>query len=126
MGPIKIKGKKKVFYTDETLLTHILTNLISNAFKYSAGKPNPHIIISYLENEIEIEVTDFGIGIPEDEIQYLFTSFFRASNTNTIIGSGLGLAIVKQFTDFLNGKIELQTKENFGTKIKLIFPYEQN
>lgn len=123
---IKIKGKKKVFYTDETLLTHILTNLISNAFKYSAGKPNPHIIISYLENEIEIEVTDFGIGIPEDEIQYLFTSFFRASNTTTIIGSGLGLTIIKQFTLFLKGKIELKSKENFGTTIKLNFPYEQN
>lgn len=123
---IKIKGKKQVFHTDETLLTHILTNLICNAFKYSAGKPNPLIIICYLENEIEIEVTDFGIGIPEDEIQYLFTSFFRASNTTTIIGSGLGLTIVKQFTVFLNGKIELKSKENFGTTIKLNFPYEQN
>lgn len=123
---IKIKGKKQVFHTDETLLTHILTNLISNAFKYSAGKPKPLLIITYLENEIAIEVIDYGIGIPENEIQYLFTSFFRASNTNTIIGSGLGLAIVKQFTVFLNGKIELKSKENFGTTIKLIFPYEQN
>lgn len=123
---IKIKGRKQVFQTDETLLTHILTNLISNAFKYSAGKPNPLISISYLKNEIEIEVTDFGIGIPEDEIQYLFTSFFRASNTSTIIGSGLGLTIVKQFTVFLNGKVELRSKENFGTTIKLNFPYEQN
>ncbi|MDI1304093.1 MAG: ATP-binding protein, partial [bacterium] len=121
-----IKGKKQVFHTDETLLTHILTNLISNAFKYSTGKSNPLLVITYLENEIEIEVTDFGIGIPENEIQYLFTSFFRASNTSTIIGSGLGLAIVKQFTVFLNGKIELKSKENFGTTIKLIFPYEQN
>jgi PAS domain S-box-containing protein len=123
---IKIKGKKQVFHTDETLLTHILTNLICNAFKYSAGKPDPLIIICYLENEIEIEVTDFGIGIPKDEIQYLFTSFFRASNTTNIIGSGLGLTIVKQFTVFLNGKIELKSKENFGTTIKLNFPYEQN
>jgi PAS domain S-box-containing protein len=123
---IKIKGKKQVFHTDETLLTHILTNLISNAFKYSAGKSNPLIIVSYLEKEIEIDIIDFGIGIPENEIQYLFTSFFRASNTTTIIGSGLGLVIVKQFTVFLNGKIELKSKENFGTTIKLIFPYEQN
>ncbi len=123
---IKIEGKKQVFQTDETLLTHILTNLISNAFKYSEGKPDPFIIICYLENEIEIEVTDFGIGIPEDEIQYLFTSFFRASNTTTIIGSGLGLIIAKQFTVFLNGKIELKSKENVGTTIKLNFPYEQN
>jgi PAS domain S-box-containing protein len=118
-------GKKKIFFIDETLIVHILTNLISNAFKYSIGTSDPLLIITYLENEIEIQVVDYGIGIPEDEIQHLFTSFFRASNTNTIIGSGLGLAIVKQFTELLKGTIELKTKEGFGTKVKLTFPYEQ-
>lgn len=122
---VETKGMKKKFFTDETLMIHILTNLISNAFKYSVGKSNPLLSITYLEKEIEIEVIDYGIGIPQKEIQYLFTSFFRASNTSTIIGSGLGLAIVKQFTEFLNGTIELKTKENRGTTVKLTFPYEQ-
>ena len=97
---IKIKGKKQVFHTKETLLTHILSNFISNAFKYSEGKSNSLVIISYLVKRIEIEVTDFGIGIPENGIQHLFTSFFRASDTATIICSGLGSTIVKQFTVF--------------------------
>lgn len=122
---LEIEGKKQVLFTDETLMVHILTNLISNAFKYSENRRNPGLNIEYLEKEILIEVIDYGIGIPENEIQHIFTSFFRASNTSTIMGSGLGMPIVKQFTDFLNGKIELKTKENFGTKIKLIFPYEQ-
>lgn len=117
-------GERKIFFTDETLLVHILTNLISNAFKYSVGKANPVLQITYLEKEIEIQVIDYGIGIPQKEIQHLFTSFFRASNTSTIIGSGLGLVIVKQFTEFLNGTVELNTKENYGTTIKLTFPYE--
>lgn len=122
---LEIEGEKQVLFTDETLMVHILTNLISNAFKYSENRRNPGLNIEYLEKEILIEVIDYGIGIPENEIQHIFTSFFRASNTSTIMGSGLGMPIVKQFTDFLNGKIELKTKENFGTKIKLIFPYEQ-
>ncbi|MDI5948977.1 PAS domain-containing protein [Flavobacterium yafengii] len=122
---LEIEGKKQVLFTDETLMVHILTNLISNAFKYSENRRNPGLNIEYLEKEILIEVIDYGIGIPENEIQHIFTSFFRASNTSTIMGSGLGMPIVKQFTDFLNGRIELKTKENFGTKIKLIFPYEQ-
>ena len=122
---VKIKGEKHFFITDEILMTHILTNLINNAFKYSKGKPDPLLLITYLEKELEIEVIDFGIGIPENDIQYVFTSFFRASNTTAITGSGLGLAVVKQFTDFLNGKIELKTQENIGTRIKLIFPYEK-
>ena len=118
------KGVKKIFYTDESLIVHILTNVINNAFKYSVGKPDPELIITYLESTIEIQVIDYGLGIPKKDIPNLFTSFFRASNTNSIIGSGLGLVIVKQFTEFLNGTVELKTKENFGTTIKLTFPYE--
>jgi PAS domain S-box-containing protein len=119
------KGKRKTLYSDESLLIHILTNLINNAFKYSLGKANPCLIINYLENKLEIEIIDYGIGVPEDEVKHLFTSFFRASNTNTITGSGLGLVIVKQFTRFLSGTIELKSKENDSTTIKLQFPYEQ-
>ena len=122
---VQIKGKRKSVYTDETLITHILTNVISNAFKYSVGRASPLLVLTYLEREIEIEVTDYGIGIPRNEVKNLFTSFFRASNTTTIIGSGLGLAIVKQFTEFLNGNIKLKSKENYGTTIKLTYPYEQ-
>ena len=105
---IEIIGKKKPFFTDESLLVHILTNLISYAFKYSVSKSNPELVIDYYENEIEIQVIDYGIGIPEKEVKHIFTSFFRASNTSNIIGSGLGLAIVKQFTTFLKGNIELK------------------
>lgn len=119
------KGERQTLYSDESLLTHILTNLINNAFKYSVGKASPCLIINYLENIVEIEIIDYGIGIPEHEVQHLFTSFYRASNTTTILGSGLGLVIVKQFTHFLNGTIELKTKENNGTIIKLQFPYEK-
>lgn len=122
---LTVIGDEKPFYSDESLLIHILTNLISNAFKYSKGKPSPTLSIQYLEHHIQIEIIDFGIGIPQEDVPQLFTSFFRASNTNTIVGSGLGLTIVKQFTEFLKGTIELKTKENEGTKITLQFPYEQ-
>jgi signal transduction histidine kinase len=122
---LSLAGTKKHFLTDETLMLHIITNLISNAFKYSENKPEPQITIKYLSTEIQIEIEDHGIGIPEKDIQNLYTSFFRAKNTSTIKGSGLGLVIVKQFTEFLNGRITLNSKENIGTTIILNFPYEQ-
>lgn len=121
---ITIIGKKQQIITDESLLIHIITNLVSNAFKYSTNKKEPELLITYLDTKIQIEVVDFGIGIPSGEIQYLFTSFFRATNTSTIVGSGLGLTIVKQFSDLLNGKLSIKSKENFGTTITLILPYE--
>lgn len=118
-------GSSKPVQSDTSLLIHVFINLLNNAFKYSKGKPNPVLKISYMEKNIQIEVIDYGIGIPDQEIKNLFKSFFRASNTTTIVGSGLGLTIVKQFTRMLKGKIELKTKENSGTKITITFPYEQ-
>jgi PAS domain S-box-containing protein len=118
------KGEKRSIYSDELLLIQILINLIDNAFKYSTGKASPSLQISYLQNGIEMELIDYGVGVPEHEVKQLFTSFFRATNTVTIQGSGLGLSIVKEFTSLLNGTIELKTKENIGTTIKLKFPYE--
>lgn len=120
-----IEGQPKMINTDTSLLIHIFTNLLNNAFKYSKGKQNPLVRINYLKEKIQVEVIDYGIGIPEQDVKNLFKSFFRASNTSTIIGSGLGLTIVKQFTRLLKGKIKLKTKENSGTKITLTFPYEQ-
>jgi PAS domain S-box-containing protein len=122
---LQVTGEKRILFTDETLMLHITTNLIGNAFKYSQNRPEPQITIRYLEKEINIEILDYGIGIPKKDIQNLFTSFFRAKNTSTIKGSGLGLAIVKQFTEFLNGKITLKSEENLGTTITLNFPYDQ-
>jgi PAS domain S-box-containing protein len=120
---IEIKGRQQAVITDETLLIHILTNIINNAFKYSVNKPNPKLIITYLDTKIKIEVIDYGIGIPRREIQHLFTSFFRATNTSTIVGSGLGLTIVKQFTNLLNGEISIISKKDCGTTLTLYFPY---
>lgn len=121
---ITTEGEKQKIVTDETLLTHITTNIINNAFKYSTNKSHPKLIISYLNTKIKIEIIDYGIGIPSKEIQHLFTSFFRATNTSTIVGSGLGLTIVKQFIDLLNGEISIKSKENFGTTVTLFLPYE--
>lgn len=111
---------------DESLLTHILNNLISNAFKYSVGSENPIININYLENHFKIEIIDYGIGIPELETKHLFQSFYRGSNTSTIKGSGLGLIIAKQFTELLNGSISITSKVNEITTATLLIPFKQN
>src|SRR3989339_240018 len=104
---------------DELLFMHVLTNIISNAFKYSKGSPNPEISISYKDNTAFISIIDFGIGIPEDEIEKVFHSFYRASNTQTYQGSGLGLSVAKQFMEIHGGKIKLESSLNKGTKVIL-------
>ena len=110
--------------SDERLLIHILTNLISNAFKYSKDCSNPKLKINFMENSYKIEVIDYGIGILPDENKHLFKSFFRGSNTANIKGSGLGLIVAKQFTELLNGNIAINSSSE-NTIVVLEFPYYQ-
>jgi PAS domain S-box-containing protein len=121
---ISFNGNLKTFVSDESLLTHILTNMINNAFKYSEGKPSPELKIKFHDNQIEFEVKDYGVGVPKDELPNLFHSFYRASNTTNIKGSGLGLVIAKQFTELLNGKIFAESVEFKGATFTIEFPYE--
>lgn len=119
------KNKRKV-QIDEVFFTYILTNIISNAFKYSEGEKNPELTIHNKQDCIQIEVSDYGIGVPEDEIDKLFNSFYRASNTSTIPGSGLGLVVAKQFMELHGGSINLESKLGVGSKVTLTFPYAES
>jgi len=104
------------------LFTHVLTNIISNAFKYSSGSDNPELIISELPGKVEIRVVDKGIGIPEDELEKVFNSFYRATNTISYMGSGLGLVVAKQFMELHNGTIALESELGKGTTVILSLP----
>lgn len=119
---IKEEITDKEVAADELLFMHVLTNIISNAFKYSRDCPNPQLSISYKDNKAFISIEDFGIGIPEDEIEKVFHSFYRASNTITYQGSGLGLSIAKQFMELHGGKITLTSTLNKGTTVTLCLP----
>jgi PAS domain S-box-containing protein len=84
---------------DPKLLRQILTNLLTNAIKYSLSESNIDLNLKVEELELIFEVKDHGIGIPVDDLNKLFTTFHRATNTGNIQGTGLGLAIVKKCVD---------------------------
>lgn len=110
---------------DELLFSHVITNIISNAYEYSTNtSKSPEIDFTYDEDlgMVKICMKDYGIGIPKDEINHVFDSFYRASNTQNIKGSGLGLIICKQFTEKMNGSIELESELNKGTLVKILLP----
>lgn len=121
---LEITGTEREIETDERLLIHILTNLISNAFKYSKDCANPELKIQFLKDRYNISIVDYGIGILPEENKHLFKSFFRGSNTANIKGSGLGLIVAKQFTELLNGVISIKSSDE-NTIVELEFPYSQ-
>lgn len=107
--------------SDKKLLDHALINLLSNAVKYSARDTTVSLkLIEIGDGQIEITIADQGIGIPEEDLDRIFESFFRSSNTGTIEGTGLGMAIVKKSIDALGGTINIDSKVNYGTKIRII------
>ncbi|MDE3236021.1 MAG: PAS domain S-box protein [Bacteroidota bacterium] len=108
---------------DEAKVIHVLDNLISNAFKYSVGRLSPELSIQFDATKVKIEIRDHGIGIPNDEHDKLFNSFFRARNVNNIEGTGLGLVIAKNFIDFHGGNIYFSSEENRGTSFAITLPY---
>ena len=115
-----------VIKTDSRLFHIIVSNLVTNAVKYLV--PNGTLVFSYqlIGEQLQIVVADNGIGIPESELDNLFTKFFRASNARShqTEGTGLGLYVVKQSVELLGGTITVDSKENEGARFVIILPVQ--
>lgn len=107
---------------DRKLMRHILTNLLSNAINYSPHGGDIILSLTQHKDEIELQIQDSGIGIPEESRATLFESFVRGSNVGNISGTGLGLAIVKKSVDLHQGKIECHSVIGEGTTFIIHLP----
>ena len=106
----------------------IFSNIIGNAFKYTPKDSTARIEI-YSETTskgVVYYVKDNGIGIPTQEVNSIFLNFHRASNSQDHYGKGNGLYIVKKILDSINGNINIMSKLDKGTKVRLFFPYPTN
>lgn len=117
----EILGEPSCISLDVKLLTHSLSNLVSNAFKYSTGNKNPQLTINFKPKELLVSVKDYGIGIPESELSYLFQPFFRANNVTEIKGTGLGLNIAKEYIELNKGRITAASTLGKGSCFEIAF-----
>ncbi len=108
--------------TDRRLLEHICLNLIGNAIKYSPAGSQVVVNATREGSELVLAVTDFGIGIPESDLQRVFNPFHRGANVGSRSGSGLGLPIVKQCVEALGGTIQTDSRVNQGTTFTVRLP----
>lgn len=116
------RGAHDLITADKTMLRNILTNLLSNATKYSPDDRNVHLTTESDDVRTVVTVKDFGLGIPAEEQRHLFERFFRAKNAATIQGTGLGLHIIKKYLDLMGGSIEFTSELNVGTTFTVILP----
>ena len=119
-----IDGEKRTQLADPLLLRHVFLNLISNAIKYSVGyEENPVVEIDFKSEYLQVNIIDFGMGIPDAGIPNLFKSFYRASNSLNIAGTGLGLVIVKQLLEIHKGKVKVKQNKPTGSIFSVELPY---
>jgi signal transduction histidine kinase len=109
---------------DEKLLRHILTNLISNASKYSPRGSQIWICLMYESDTLTFQVKDEGIGISKSEQTQLFDTFYRGANVSHVQGTGLGLSIVKRCVDAYGGNITIESEMGVGSTFTVSLPYE--
>jgi len=111
---VDIKGKiPRYIETDPTRLKQILTNLVGNAVKYSTNGSQVKMIVSYVNQDLKVDVYDTGIGINLNRHVSIFEPFSQAddSHSRSYGGAGLGLSISKKLAQLLGGNVELITSE---------------
>ncbi len=112
------------FDADENEMEIIFNNLLSNAIKYNKEEGEVSITIKSDHEKLIIIVEDTGIGMNEEEMNGLFQEFVRIKNSKTknISGSGLGLSIVRKIVEEYNGKVNVESKSDKGSKFTISMP----
>lgn len=109
--------------SDERKISQVLLNLIGNSIKFTpSGEIN--LYLKSNDKNVVIEVSDTGVGIPDDKLESVFEAYSQAddSDTRKYGGSGLGLNICKNFIEGLGGSIELESTEGTGTTFRCHIP----
>lgn len=121
---IEHKTTPAIITANRTILTEMIYNLCDNAIKYN--KENGKVVIEVFKKDgsVVLTVSDTGIGIPTEHLDRIFERFYRVdkSHSKQIGGTGLGLSIVKHAADYIGASVSVESRENVGTKITIVFP----
>ena len=121
---VSIYGESSDTYADQNRVSQVIINLVSNAVKYTPEHGIIKIFISEDKQFVRLSVSDNGIGIPEDELPYVFERFYRADKSRNRMtgGSGIGLAIVKSIVTAHGGMVEADSHLNEGSRFVVKLP----
>ncbi len=117
-------SKPMFIYGDPGRINQVITNIMSNAMKYSDEGTAINIRLKEKGDTYRLEIEDNGIGMPKEALERIFDRFYRVdkARSRAMGGNGLGLAIAKEIMDAHNGNIEVRSELGKGTTMTLIFP----
>lgn len=121
---VSLSNGNQTILGNKTLIYRALFNIVENAIKYNKQYGEIAIFTQTQNDTIIINISDTGIGIDDNEIQYIFEPFYRVdkSRSRETAGSGLGLSIVKTIIEKHHGNIYIQSEKDIGTSFKIILP----
>lgn len=110
-------------YVDPEMWERIILNLVSNAFKYS-NDGTIKVTVREVDQELQVTISDTGVGIPEDQLEKIFDRFHRVENTQgrSQEGTGIGLAMVKELVRIHHGTIKVSSLPGKGSVFNLSIP----
>ena len=119
-----VESSEDKIFGNQFSIEEVVTNLLLNAIKYTPANGTVEVNSKNREDCMLVEISDTGIGIPQEEQPKIFREFYRATNAKEIErdGTGLGLSIVKYIVERHGGKIQVESKEGCGTTFKLTLP----
>ncbi len=118
----KIDELPEEFSGDSKLLDHSITNIISNAIKYSKNNTVVKILAKANDKKVALRVVDQGMGIPKDDLENIGKKFFRAKNTLAVAGTGIGIYLTKHFIELHGGDVLIESEINVGTSVTITLP----
>lgn len=107
---------------NEVLLTRMLQNLISNAYRYGVQDGNIRVKLDKVGEDAELAIIDDGIGISKEDQEKIFDRFFQSDSSRSIQGTGLGLSMVKKIVELHKGEIEVESEEKQGSIFRVRIP----
>jgi signal transduction histidine kinase len=121
---LTVKANDPVVRGDPARLRQVIDNIIGNAIKYSPNGERVEVRLTETDKTVRISVHDRGIGVPADEMRFLFERFTRASNAkrSKIKGTGLGLYLAKTLVERHGGNIQVQSKIGEGSTFTVVLP----
>ena len=111
-----------VFKFDARLMRQVINNILSNALKYSPSDKKVRVLLVQTQQQVLLEVTDQGIGIPKDDLKHIFEPFYRANNVGKISGTGLGMNITQKAIELHGGKVNIDSEPGIGTTFSVQIP----
>lgn len=120
----QVTGETAIVPIDRNRMQQVITNLVSNAIKYSNDGGTVRVVIEDTDDSGMIHVEDSGIGIPQEDLKRIFERFYRTdkSRNRKTGGAGVGLAIAKTIVQAHKRKISAESEEGKGSRFTVVLP----